>query len=67
MVPPKTFLMPEQYLEIERKADHKSEYFRGAMLAMAGASLTHNRLVARLLRDVGQQLREKTARLFPAT
>jgi hypothetical protein len=24
---PKTFLTPEQYLEIERKAEYKSEFF----------------------------------------
>jgi hypothetical protein len=31
----KTFLAPEEYLEIERKAEWKSEYYRGEMLAMA--------------------------------
>jgi hypothetical protein len=30
---PKTFLTPEQYIEIERKAEYKSEYFHGEMLA----------------------------------
>jgi Uma2 family endonuclease len=30
----KTFLTPEQYLEIERKAEFKSEYFNGEMFAM---------------------------------
>ncbi len=30
---PKTFLTPEQYLEIERKAEFKSEYFQGEMFA----------------------------------
>src|SRR2546430_185269 len=34
---PKTFLTPEQYLEIERAAGYKSEYFQGEMFAMAGA------------------------------
>ena len=33
----KAFLTPEQYLEIERKAEFKSEYFQGEMFAMAGA------------------------------
>src|SRR4029077_10618176 len=42
---PKTFLTPEQYLEIERKAEYKSEYFQGEMFAMAGASLRHNILI----------------------
>ena len=34
---PKTFLTPEQYLEIERKAEYKSEYYEGEMFVMAGA------------------------------
>ena len=34
---PKTFLTPEQYLEIERAAEFKSEYYQGEMFAMAGA------------------------------
>lgn len=42
---PKTFLTPEQYLEIERKAEFKSEYLQGEMFAMAGAKRGHNRLV----------------------
>ena len=36
------FLTPEQYLEIERKAECKSEYWSGQMFAMAGASREHN-------------------------
>jgi hypothetical protein len=31
---PKTFLTPEQYLEIERKAEYKSEYLNGEMFAI---------------------------------
>ena len=48
---PKTFLTPEQYLEIERKAEYKSEYYRGEMFAMAGAKESHNLLVAHLVRS----------------
>ena len=33
----KTFLTPEQYLEIERAAEFKSEYYGGEMFAMGGA------------------------------
>ncbi len=39
---PNNFLTPEQYLEIERKAEFKSEYVDGQMFAMAGASFRHN-------------------------
>ncbi len=38
---PKPYLTPEQYLEIERAAEHKSEYFSGEMFAMAGTTLAH--------------------------
>jgi len=32
---------PEEYLEIERKAEFKSEYYAGEMFAMAGGSPAH--------------------------
>jgi len=39
------FLTPEQYLEIERAAETRSEYLAGSMYAMSGASRSHSRLV----------------------
>jgi Uma2 family endonuclease len=48
---------PEQYLEIERKADHKSEYVNGEILAMAGASREHILVVTNLVRILGTSLR----------
>jgi len=54
---PKPFLTPEQYLEIERKAEFKSEYYQGEMFAMAGGTRPHSRLAANLLRDLGNDLR----------
>jgi Uma2 family endonuclease len=62
----RSFLTPEQYLEIERKAEYKSEYYRGEMFAMAGASWNHNLLVAHLLRDIGRQLRGKPCEICPS-
>ena len=38
----KTFITPEQYLELERKAEFKSEYYAGEMFAMAGGTSAHN-------------------------
>lgn len=38
---PKPRLTPEQYLEIERKAEFKSEFYDGEMFAMAGAQSPH--------------------------
>jgi Uma2 family endonuclease len=36
------YYTPEQYLELERKAEYKSEYLSGQIFAMAGASIDHN-------------------------
>jgi Uma2 family endonuclease len=63
---PKTFLTPEQYLEIERKAGYKSEYFQGEMFAMAGAGDAHNLIVANLIGEFRQQLRARPCRVYPS-
>jgi Uma2 family endonuclease len=60
------FLTPEQYLEIERKADYKSEYYRGEMFAMAGASLAHNVLVANLIGELHGKLRAGPCIVLPS-
>ena len=46
---PKTLVTPEQYLEIERRAEYKSEYYAGEMFAMAVAGEAQNRLVWNLI------------------
>jgi Uma2 family endonuclease len=61
---PKSFLTPEQYLEIERKADFKSEYFNGEMFAMAGAQLAHNRISANLIAAFHRQFRSRLCEVF---
>jgi len=63
---PKTFLTPEQYLEIERQAERKSEYFNGEMFAMAGAKEAHNLLVANLVGRLHEQLRSRPCRVYPS-
>src|ERR1019366_3554502 len=62
----KTYITPEQYLEIERKAEFKSEYYQGEMFAMAGARWTHNRLVANLIASLHQQLRSRPCQTLPS-
>ena len=61
---PKTFLTPEQYLEIERAAEYKSDYCDGEMFAMAGAGEAHNVLVGNLVADLHQQLRSRPCRVY---
>jgi Uma2 family endonuclease len=63
---PKTFLTPEEYLEIERKAEYKSEYCDGEMFAMAGAGWVHNRLVANLIGGFYRQPRLSSCLVCPS-
>jgi Uma2 family endonuclease len=42
------FLTPEQYLEIERQATTRSEYYNGHMYAMSGGSFRHVRIISNL-------------------
>src|SRR5436190_1462002 len=60
---PTTFLSPEEYLEIERNAERKSEYYRGEMFALAGASPRHAWIITNLVRELSQQLRTKPCRV----
>jgi Uma2 family endonuclease len=50
-------LTPEQYLEIERAAETRSEYLDGAMYAMSGASRNHSRIVMAAGAQLYAQLR----------
>jgi Uma2 family endonuclease len=61
---PKTLLTPEQYLEIERVADHKSEYFGGQIFAMAGAPEAHNLVVGNAFGELRQQCRARPCRVY---
>lgn len=61
---PKTLLTPEQYLEIERRAETRSEYWQGEMFAMSGASRAHNLLALRLASTLDQQLRGKPCEVY---
>jgi Uma2 family endonuclease len=60
----KPFLTPEQYLEIERLAEFKSEYYRGEMFAMAGALEAHNLITLNVASGLHQQLRSRPCRTY---
>jgi Uma2 family endonuclease len=53
---PKPKLTAKEYLVIERKAEFKSEFFKGEMFAMAGASREHSRVKENLIIRIGVQL-----------
>ena len=42
----------EEYLNLEREAPYKSEYYKGEIFAMAGARRKHNLLVTNLCREI---------------
>jgi Uma2 family endonuclease len=61
---PKTLLTPDQYLEIERKAEYKSEYLNGEMFAMSGASEEHNTLTVNLTVLLHPQVRKHGCKIY---
>jgi Uma2 family endonuclease len=60
----KPYLTPEQYLEIERKAEFKSEYYQGEMFAMSGARVPHLQIVSNTMGELHQQLRNRPCQPF---
>jgi Uma2 family endonuclease len=59
-----TLLTPEEYLEIERRAERKSEYFQGQMFAMSGASRPHVLIVTSLVRELGNWLDARPCEIY---
>ena len=47
---PKPRYTPEEYLELERKADYRSEYLSGEIFAMARASREHTLIITNVSR-----------------
>jgi len=58
------FLSPAEYLEQERRAERKSEYFQGEVFAMAGASRWHGLIVTNLASQLWQQLKGKPGEVY---
>lgn len=61
---PTTYLTPEEYLAIERKAESKSEYINGEIVAMTGASRQHNLIVVNIAGELRQQLRGRPCEIY---
>jgi Uma2 family endonuclease len=61
---PKRRLTVEEYLAIERNAEHKSEFFNGEMFAMAGASREHNTIKDNLAGELFGRLKGGPCRPF---
>lgn len=63
---PKHYINPDEYLHRERIAEFRSEYFRGEMFAMAGASANHNLIVLNIGSFLREQLKKKPCRVYPS-
>ena len=61
---PKSHLSPREYLARERQAETKSEYLRGEVFAMSGASRKHNLIAGNVNRELGQQLRNRECEVY---
>ena len=62
----KTLISETDYLEEERKALAKSEYYKGEVFAMSGASSKHNRIVASIIISIGQYLKNGKCYIYPS-
>jgi len=63
---PKTKLTPEEYLEFERKAEERHEYFNGEIFAMSGAKRNHNVIAWNIGGELRQKLKGKNCEAYPA-
>jgi Uma2 family endonuclease len=59
---PTRLLSPQEYLARERQADFRSEFYRGEMFAMSGASWEHTLIKDNLAREAGNQLKNGPCR-----
>ncbi len=63
---PLLYLDEKDYLEQERKATTKSEYYHGEVFAMAGATREHNKVVANIIGELHGFLKGKKCDIFPS-
>jgi Uma2 family endonuclease len=60
----KKLLTEPEYLELERAATYKSEFYKGEVFAMSGASRTHNVIVVNLIGFLSSKLKAKGCRPY---
>ena len=55
---------PEEYLELEEKADYKSEYRDGEIVSMTGVATHHNELAGNLYAHLKLDLRKQNYKVY---
>ena len=63
-LPDYKFISQEEYLESERAAFEKHEYYQGEVFAMSGASLEHNIIFSNIFGELAYNLKGKNCRPF---
>ena len=53
-----------EYLDQERQAENRSEFYRGQIYAMAGASRAHNLITVNLTRELSQRLKGRPCEVY---
>ena len=59
-----TYFTPEEYIALERKAEYKSEYFDGHIIAMSGASRQHNLIVTNISGELHHQFKGRGCEVY---
>src|SRR5438876_686910 len=63
---PASRLTEAQYLNLERRAEFKSEFFNGEMFEMAGGTRWHSLIAGNLVREIGNRLKGRACVAFNA-
>src|SRR4051812_28242241 len=61
---PNPHYTPEEYLELERAAEYKSEYINGEIYAMTGGSEEHNTIAGNIYMSLRTQFRGRPCRAY---
>ena len=61
---PQARYSPQEYLELERQAEYKSEYVNGEIFAMSGASEEHNLIVMNVAAALHTQFRGRPCKVY---
>lgn len=65
-LPEPSLLTPEEYLNIERKSEVRSEFIDGRMFAMSGASRRHALITINLQGELWSQMKGRACEVYPA-
>ena len=57
-------LTAAEYLEIERRAEFKSEFLGGEMFVMSGGTRSHSLIASNMIRAIGNQLKGRPCRVY---